>query len=183
MGATSTSAGTSRGGEDEDEDAESDAGGTAQTPAQAQTQAQQQEQEDGGSDNEDDDEDDSEAEEMDAEEAEVAEHLRMAALLEIMTPEQIARYEHFRRSHLKRSDVSRVMKTVLPPKDATLVTEKAAIVVGGAAKVYAGELLEMARTVMEEETPRSYAVQPRHLREAYRRLRIAGKVLSRPVVV
>ena len=122
--------------------------------------------------------------ELDAEEAEEQERLKMSALLDIFTPEQLTRYEHFRRSHFRRSEVSKVMQAALGDsayQSKRKVNEKMAIVLGGAAKLYAGELVEAARSVMEHRHEAG-AIQPRHLREAFRAMKRQGKV-PRPTAV
>jgi len=53
------------------------------------------------------------------------------------------------------------------------ISQTITIVMAGIAKVYVGELVESARTIMEEwgeEGP----VRPKHIREAYRRLKQTG---------
>ncbi len=59
------------------------------------------------------------------------------------------------------------------------VNVKMAIVMAGITKVFVGEIVETARTAMEEwgETG---PIRPRHIREAYRRLRLAGKIPYAP---
>ena len=132
--------------------------------------------EDVNEDEEDEDED--EEDEMDAEEAEEKELSKMAALIEVLTPEQLSRYEHFRRSHFRRSEVSRIMHAALGSKSTKKPNERMTIAVGGAAKMYAGEIVEVARSVMVERKETGN-IQPRHLREAHRRLKRLGKVPKR----
>ena len=55
------------------------------------------------------------------------------------------------------------------------VTGKMAVVMSGISKVFVGEIVETARTVMEE-WKESGALKPRHIREAYRRLKQSGKI-------
>jgi len=55
------------------------------------------------------------------------------------------------------------------------ISQTITIVMAGIAKVYVGELVESARTIMEEwgeEGP----LRPKHIREAYRRLKQTGAV-------
>lgn len=117
---------------------------------------------------------------------------RMAALLKTFTFEQLERYEHFRRSHLLKPQVKHVMERVLTnmfsftqqnqnQRSSTnnntfspiTISEKLLIIMGGVAKMFAGE---NARMVMEERGDIG-AIQPRHLREAFRRMRRDEKIL------
>ncbi|KAL2319422.1 hypothetical protein Fmac_028391 [Flemingia macrophylla] len=52
------------------------------------------------------------------------------------------------------------------------------IVVSGIAKLFVGEVVETARIVMKERKE-SGPIRPCHLREAYRRLKLEGKVFKR----
>jgi len=56
--------------------------------------------------------------------------------------------------------------------------EKMTILVGGAAKMFAGELVETARAIMLERNETG-SIQPRHVREAYRRMKRQGLVPQR----
>jgi hypothetical protein len=118
--------------------------------------------------------------ELEAEDAERREKQKMSALLNALTPEQLKRYEHFRRSHFRRSEVSKIMLLATGNKDAkTKPSERMTIVVGGAAKMFAGELVELAKKIAEERGSSTTSIQPSHLREAHRRLRRAGRVPKR----
>ncbi|KAL9255567.1 Transcription initiation factor TFIID subunit 11-like protein [Drosera capensis] len=54
------------------------------------------------------------------------------------------------------------------------------IVVSGIAKMFVGELVETARVVMTERRE-SDPIRPSHIREAYRRLKLEGRVPKRSV--
>ena len=84
----------------------------------------------------------------------------------------MARYEIFRRSHLNPNGVKRVLEKVIPASECS---NEVVIAFGGAAKLFAGEIVEMAREVMEQRQEKGQ-IQPRHLREAYRRLSLDGKI-------
>ncbi|PRP76047.1 hypothetical protein PROFUN_01763 [Planoprotostelium fungivorum] len=92
-------------------------------------------------------------------------------LMENATPEQVLRYEYYRRSSLSRVAVKRLMSSVISGP----ISQKTVIVMAGAAKVFAGEITETARTVMEEWRD-SGPIRPRHIREAYRRMKNEGKI-------
>lgn len=81
------------------------------------------------------------------------------------------------------------MRVGQPPCLLTLVLQL--VVVRGAAKLYVGELIELARTIMDERgtvpscapvflsacaTGETGAIRPSHVREAYHRMEAQGKV-------
>jgi transcription initiation factor TFIID subunit 11 len=99
-------------------------------------------------------------------------------LQEHFSEAQQERYEAFRRSVLKEATVRKVMAAVTPlslPKN-TMVG------VNGAAKLFVGELVEEARSVMDERGE-SGALRPWHVREAYLRLQQQGKTPLEPSVI
>jgi transcription initiation factor TFIID subunit 11 len=67
------------------------------------------------------------------------------------------------------------MKTVSGSK----VSPEAVLVMGGITKVFVCEVVECARTVMNE-WGEAGPIRPAHLREAYRRLKREGKIDSPP---
>ena len=99
-------------------------------------------------------------------------------LQEHFSESQQDRYEAYRRSVLKEASVRKVMAAVTPlnlPKN-TMVG------VNGATKLFVGELIEEARTVMDEKGE-SGAIRPWHVREAYQRLQEQGKTPLEPSVM
>ncbi|CAO3663703.1 hypothetical protein G6F70_002422 [Rhizopus microsporus] len=88
----------------------------------------------------------------------------MKILLENFSPEQLQRYEAYRRSALNRTNVKRLVSQVLNQQ----CSQTMAFVVAGFAKVYVGEIIEKARDVMEEWNDTG-PIRPEHLREAHRR--------------
>jgi transcription initiation factor TFIID subunit 11 len=56
------------------------------------------------------------------------------------------------------------------------INDKMLIAMSGITKVFVGEVVETARTVMDEWNETG-PIRPRHIREAYRRLKNAGKLV------
>lgn len=83
----------------------------------------------------------------------------------------LRRYEQYRRSDLKNNKVKRVLQSLNP--SLAKVNEPYIIAVKGLAKMFVGDVTEMAIRVRIERGDKG-ALQPSHLREAYRRLRLAG---------
>lgn len=84
-------------------------------------------------------------------------------------PAALRRYEQYRRSDLKNVKVKRVLQALNP--SLAKVNEPYVIAVKGLAKMFVGDVTEMAVRVRLERGEKG-ALQPAHLREAYRRLRL-----------
>ncbi|KAL9646709.1 hypothetical protein ABK040_001132 [Willaertia magna] len=84
-----------------------------------------------------------------------------------LTPEQYDRFENYKRSSFKT-----VIKRIISNTTNAPVNKTVEIAVAGIAKLYVGELVELSKTIQREwgEDVRQ-ALEPRHIREAYRRLR------------
>ncbi|GAV60680.1 TAFII28 domain-containing protein [Cephalotus follicularis] len=102
---------------------------------------------------------------------------KMQAILSQFTEDQMSRYESFRRSALQKSNMRRLLVSVTGSQKISLPMT---IVVCGIAKMFVGELVETARIVMTERKE-SGPIRPCHIREAYRRLKLEGKVPRRSV--
>ncbi|KAF9162265.1 transcription initiation factor TFIID subunit 11 [Actinomortierella ambigua] len=88
----------------------------------------------------------------------------LKALLDCFSPEQLQRYEVYRRSTLSRPTIKKLVATILNQQ----VSQTMAFVVAGFCKVYVGEMVEKAKEVMDE-WGHIGPIRPEHLREAQRR--------------
>lgn len=86
-------------------------------------------------------------------------------------PKQLQRYEQYRRSDLKKEKVKKLL-TALNPALAKS-SDPFLIAVKGLAKLFVGDIVEAAIDV-RKQNGETGALQPKHLREAYRRLRREG---------
>uniref|UniRef100_J3L2W8 TAFII28-like protein domain-containing protein n=1 Tax=Oryza brachyantha TaxID=4533 RepID=J3L2W8_ORYBR len=102
---------------------------------------------------------------------------KMNAILSQFSVDQMNRYESFRRSGFQKSNMKKLLASITGSQKISLPTT---IVVSGIAKMFVGELIETARIVMTERKD-SGPVRPCHIREAYRRLKLEGKIPRRTV--
>lgn len=92
--------------------------------------------------------------------------------IRVATPEQLERFEHWKRSRFPRAAMRRLMSDILGTS-----TERGAIVLATIAKMFVGDMVEGARermTEMGETGP----ITPTQLRQAHRRAVRAGSVPS-----
>jgi transcription initiation factor TFIID subunit 11 len=121
------------------------------------------------------------------------ERSKLSALLEVLSDEELKRYEAARRCSLKLTDVEKTMGLVLGRNSkgsaAEIVSklqkeipstfdEKTVVLITGLTKLYLAEILESAR-IIASEYGHDGRIQPRHLREAYRRMKHDGKLPGR----
>lgn len=94
-------------------------------------------------------------------------------LVSALSDKQLDQYEIFRRSTLPRASVKRLMQSI----SGTTIPPNAVIAMAGITKVYVGEIVEMAcqaREKLNETGP----LQPKHIREAVRLMRMKNHVPS-----
>lgn len=123
------------------------------------------------------DDDEEEEENMDHEELgkyNTVDPDKMRAVLATFTSEQMSRYECYRRSGFQRANMRRLLQSV----SGAPVSVPMTIVISGIAKMFVGELVEIGRIVMTERNETG-PIRPTHIREAYRRLKLEGKVPQR----
>ncbi|KAJ1303843.1 hypothetical protein OPQ81_008263 [Rhizoctonia solani] len=90
----------------------------------------------------------------------------MKLLLSSFTPDQLARYETYRRSTLNKQSVRRFIHQSLGAN----VSVNVAQVIAGFSKVFVGEIIELARHVQQQSLPPGTVpgpLTPDHLRAAY----------------
>ena len=91
------------------------------------------------------------------------------------SPAQMERYEHYRRSDLKKEKVKKVLIALNP--SLAKASDQYLLAVKGLAKVFVGDVVEHALEI-QRQWKESGALQPKHIREAYRILRRDGVLPS-----
>ncbi|WJX43614.1 hypothetical protein P8452_30685 [Trifolium repens] len=102
---------------------------------------------------------------------------KMHSILSQFTDEQMKRFESFRRAKFMKAKMMRLIASI---SGTHTVSEPINVVVSVITKMFVGEVVETARIIMEERKE-SGPIQPCHLREAHRRLKLEGKTFKRTV--
>ncbi|XP_076748767.1 TATA-box binding protein associated factor 11 [Xylocopa sonorina] len=112
-----------------------------------------------------------ESKEKSKKELEEEEREKMQVLVSNFTEDQLDRYEMYRRAAFPKAAIKRIMQTIT----GCSVSQNVVIAMSGIAKVFVGEIVEEALDVMETHQETG-PLQPKHLREAVRRLRLQGQI-------
>eukprot|EP00873_Tetraselmis_striata_P041416 jgi/Tetstr1/461680/TSEL_006780.t1 len=115
-------------------------------------------------------------------EDEMAQQLELAqrnrAILNKLNDVQLHRYEQYRRSTLQKDNMRKLVQHITNKDPLFAVNDKSLIVICGVAKIYVGELIETARSIATA-LGHTGALEPFHIRAAYRKLDGLGKIPHR----
>ena len=89
------------------------------------------------------------------------------SFIRVATPEQLERFEHWKRSKLTRTSMKKLMADMGCQTAGGISNERCAIVLAAAAKMFVGEIVETARERMKE-VGEAGPIPPSQLRRAHR---------------
>jgi len=94
-------------------------------------------------------------------------NIKLQVLVSNFSDEQLDRYEMYRRSAFSKVSIKRLMHSIT----GTVPSSNVVIAMAGIAKVFVGEIVEEALEVQRQENEnKTTPLEPKHLREAYRRI-------------
>lgn len=100
-------------------------------------------------------------------EEELDEEERLRLLIDHLDPEQMSRYEFYRRTAVNKGGVKKIANTVLNQS----VSNNVAIVLSGVSKVFVGEIIEKARDIKLRYDKANYLIKLGEKRELYNQLK------------
>lgn len=100
--------------------------------------------------------------------------IKMQVLVSAFTAQQQDQYEVYRRATFPKGTIRKLMMNICKCP----VPQNAVIAMAGITKVYVGQIVEEA-CMVKDKWNEVGPLQPRHLREAYRRLRLEQVINSR----
>jgi len=106
-------------------------------------------------------------------EQEKLEREKMQFLVSNFTEDQLDRYAMYRRASFPKATIRRLMQTITGNSS---MGQNVIIAMAGIAKVFVGEVVEIALHEMERLGESGQPIKPKHLREAVRKLRVKGKM-------
>ncbi|XP_022708139.1 transcription initiation factor TFIID subunit 11-like isoform X2 [Varroa jacobsoni] len=111
------------------------------------------------------------------EQLEQEEREKMRVLVSSFSEDQLNRYEMYRRAAFPKAAIKRLVQSI----SGCSVSQNVVIAISGIAKVFVGEIVEKALDCMEqtEEGENPGPIEPRHIREAVRKLRDAQNMPKR----
>jgi transcription initiation factor TFIID subunit 11 len=94
-------------------------------------------------------------------------NIKLQVLVSNFSDEQLDRYEMYRRSAFSKISIKRLMHSIT----GSVPSSNVVIAMAGIAKVFVGEIVEEALEVQRQDNEtKSTPLEPKHLREAYRRI-------------
>ncbi|CAM4832136.1 unnamed protein product [Rotaria magnacalcarata] len=97
-------------------------------------------------------------------------NIKLQVLVSNFSDEQLDRYEMYRRSAFSKISIKRLMNSIT----GTIPSSNVVIAMAGIAKVFVGEIIEEALDIQRRENHIEHKpatpLEPKHLREAYRRI-------------